>query len=134
MRMLEREFGSASMQPGRRKGMDFVDEEGKPIVGTVDAKGYIVTQGPRKRLAARVLQIIFSLAAAIPSIYAAVVRRDYCEPSDFIFMSASVGHQTKGNSAPRRKTGSLRSIRYINYHLPPTHLPVRHSSLSRRSQ
>ncbi|KAJ3736098.1 hypothetical protein DFJ43DRAFT_1053399 [Lentinula guzmanii] len=74
IRMLEREFGpnASSNNPGSRND-DFLDENGKPLVGTVDSKGSLVTQGPKKRIATRVLQIFCALAAAIPSIYAAIL-------------------------------------------------------------
>jgi hypothetical protein len=73
MRLLEREFGAnASSSRGLKDG-DFLDENGKPLVGTVDDKGNLVTQGPKKRLATRLLQIALALTAAIPSIYAALV-------------------------------------------------------------
>ncbi|KAJ7087891.1 hypothetical protein C8R44DRAFT_721119 [Mycena epipterygia] len=74
MRMLEREFGpnAKGKGPAEHNG-DFLDENGKPLVGTVDSKGQLVTKGPRKRMALRVTQILLSLAAAIPSIYAALV-------------------------------------------------------------
>ncbi|KAJ7741574.1 hypothetical protein DFH07DRAFT_926049 [Mycena maculata] len=74
MRMLEREFGpnAKGKGPATSNG-DFLDENCKPLVGTVDAKGQLVTKGPRSRMALRVIQILLSLAAAIPSIYAALV-------------------------------------------------------------
>ncbi|KAG9226184.1 hypothetical protein CCMSSC00406_0005095 [Pleurotus cornucopiae] len=79
MRMLEREFGDNPKRPkfkdpkGKGK-MDpaFLDDEGRPIVGTVDEKGNLVTQGPRKRIAIRALQIILAMGAAIPALYAAL--------------------------------------------------------------
>ena len=70
--MLEHEFGSSG-KTGHQP--NFVDEGGKGIVGSVDEKGKLITQGPQKRLAVRALQIILSLVAAIPAIYAAVVSR-----------------------------------------------------------
>ncbi|KAJ3567721.1 hypothetical protein NP233_g6176 [Leucocoprinus birnbaumii] len=72
MRMLEREFGPNSRKKGK-VGADFLDEDGKPIIGTVDQNGYLVTQGPKKRIALRVMQVLFSLGAGLPAIYAAVV-------------------------------------------------------------
>ncbi|KAJ7632763.1 hypothetical protein FB45DRAFT_832055 [Roridomyces roridus] len=73
MRMLEREFGpNAAKGKGTANG-DFLDENGKPLVGTVDSKGQLVTKGPKKRVALRVMQILLALAASIPAIYAALV-------------------------------------------------------------
>ena len=62
--MLEREFGREA-QPGS------VGPEAR-VVGSVDEKGNLITQGPRKRLAARVTEILLALAIAASSIYAAV--------------------------------------------------------------
>ncbi|KAF5358551.1 hypothetical protein D9756_001306 [Leucocoprinus leucothites] len=73
MRMLEREFGPNSGKGNNRSNGDFVDEDGKPLIGTVDQNGYLVTQGPRKRIALRVLQVLFALGSGVPAIYAAVV-------------------------------------------------------------
>lgn len=78
MRMLEREFGPNSKM--KRTDDAFLDEDGKPLVGTVDAKGQLVTQGPRKRLAVRILQIILAFAATVPAIYAAVVIKPTGKP------------------------------------------------------
>jgi hypothetical protein len=51
MRMLEREFGPNSKKVKGKGVGDFMDENGKPLIGTVDARGYLVTQGPKKRAA-----------------------------------------------------------------------------------
>ncbi|KAJ7173995.1 hypothetical protein C8R43DRAFT_914559 [Mycena crocata] len=73
MRMLEREFGPNAKSKVMENNGDFLDENGKPLIGTVNSKGQLVTKGPRKRMALRITQILLSLAAAIPSIYAALV-------------------------------------------------------------
>ncbi|KAJ6623459.1 hypothetical protein B0H10DRAFT_2009820 [Mycena sp. CBHHK59/15] len=81
MRMLEREFGpNAKAKRPAGNGGDFLDENGRPLVGTVDPKGQLVTKGPRKRTALRVTQILLSLAAAIPSIYAALIIKPTGKP------------------------------------------------------
>lgn len=72
MRMLEREFGPKAKGKAREDDK-FIDENGKPLVGTVDEKGNLVTQGPKKRIAIRAFQILMALAASIPAIYAALV-------------------------------------------------------------
>lgn len=69
--MLEREFGSKAK--GKGVASEYVDDEGKPIIGTVDKKGRLITQGPRKRAAVKFLQVILSLGAGIPSIYVALI-------------------------------------------------------------
>ncbi|KAK0463918.1 uncharacterized protein EV420DRAFT_1745372 [Desarmillaria tabescens] len=64
IRMLEREFATTpnTAQQG----------EEKPQIGMADGKGNLITQGPRKRTATRGFQVLLSLAAGIPGIYAAV--------------------------------------------------------------
>lgn len=66
IRMLEREFAGA--HPAFES-----EEKPESLVGTADAKGNLITQGPRKRIAFRITQILLALAAAIPAIYAALV-------------------------------------------------------------
>ncbi|KAF7338169.1 hypothetical protein MVEN_02041800 [Mycena venus] len=82
IRMLEREFGpnAKGKGPATAENGEFVDENGKPLVGTVDAKGNLVTKGPKKRVALRTTQILLSLAAAIPAIYAALVIKPKDKP------------------------------------------------------
>ncbi|KAF8643896.1 hypothetical protein AX16_008912 [Volvariella volvacea WC 439] len=85
MRMLERVFGASnnpasggSKVKGKKKKKgdeDFLDENGKPLVGTVDDRGYLVTQGPKKRLLVRLLQVVLAAGAAVPGIYAAAAIR-----------------------------------------------------------
>lgn len=62
--MLEREFANTpnTAQQG----------EERPQIGMADGRGNLITQGPRKRTTTRVLQVLLSLAAGIPGIYAAV--------------------------------------------------------------
>ncbi|KAF8921061.1 hypothetical protein CPB85DRAFT_1269145 [Mucidula mucida] len=74
IRMLEREF--AGVHPA-------FEPEPKPetLVGTADANGNLITQGPRKRLASRITQILLALAAAIPAIYAAVGIKTTVKPT-----------------------------------------------------
>jgi hypothetical protein len=66
VRMLEREFG------GARKGPNIAPTT-LPI-GTVDEKGKLVTEGPKKRAFFRFIQVFLALGAAVPSIYVALVR------------------------------------------------------------
>ncbi|KAI0062319.1 hypothetical protein BV25DRAFT_1825764 [Artomyces pyxidatus] len=67
MRMLEREFA------GKGIGGEYADgDEKPPVVGSVDEKGRLVTQGPRKRTALRVFEGSMALGVAISSIYAAL--------------------------------------------------------------
>ncbi|CAK5264922.1 unnamed protein product [Mycena citricolor] len=78
MRMLEREFGTSSRnqdssKPTAASNGEFLDADGKPLVGTVNAKGQLVTKGPKKRIALRALQIVLAGVAAVPSIYAAAL-------------------------------------------------------------
>ncbi|KAF8809050.1 hypothetical protein BYT27DRAFT_6532728 [Phlegmacium glaucopus] len=68
IRMLEKEFG----EKGTKEDDPLVDQNGKPVVGTVDDQGRLVTVGPNKRIFIRAFQILLALTAAVPSIYAAV--------------------------------------------------------------
>jgi hypothetical protein len=75
LKILEREFGpNSSKMSNKNKQQDFVDEEGKPLIGTVNDKGQLVTQGPKKRMFMRFLQVVLASGAAVPAIYAALVR------------------------------------------------------------
>ncbi|KAI0647329.1 hypothetical protein C8Q79DRAFT_958914 [Trametes meyenii] len=65
MRMLEREFGGKG---GTKEG------DAERAVGSVDDRGRLITEGPKKRLAVRWVQALLALTAAISSIYAALVR------------------------------------------------------------
>ncbi|KDQ60935.1 hypothetical protein JAAARDRAFT_45655 [Jaapia argillacea MUCL 33604] len=67
MRMLEREFGGK----GSRSKEEF-GEEG--VVGSVDGKGNLVTEGPKKRMVVRGCQILLALAGSIAAIYGGFVR------------------------------------------------------------
>ena len=63
--MLEREFGTT-----KARSSDFLDHRGKPLIGTVDARINLVTQGPKKRFALRMVQIV---PVAGTGLYAAIV-------------------------------------------------------------
>ena len=54
---------------------------GALIVGTADRQGDLVTQGPRKRLAVRILQVLFAIGAGIPAIWAALFVHPKKDPS-----------------------------------------------------
>ncbi len=62
--MLEREFGKDAGK----------DAEPEHVVGSVDEKGRLITDGPKKRLAVRWIQFLLALTAAISSIYSGIVR------------------------------------------------------------
>ena len=70
IRMLEREFGrngakESSWHPGTKD------------IGSVDAKGNIITPGPRKRFLVRFMQGLFALGAALASLYSALVSHAF---------------------------------------------------------
>lgn len=73
MRMLQKEFGTKANAKGKDAGRGLVDEEGKPMIGTVDERGQLVTVGPRRRVVLKTLQVLLAAAACIPAIYAALV-------------------------------------------------------------
>ena len=62
IRMLEHEFRSGAMAPTE-----------EPL-GSVDEKGRLVTDGPKKRVAVRVIEIVLALGIAVSLVYAALVR------------------------------------------------------------
>ncbi|EJF66097.1 hypothetical protein DICSQDRAFT_159138 [Dichomitus squalens LYAD-421 SS1] len=63
MRMLEREFGKNTAK----------DAPPERTVGSVDPQGRLITEGPKKRLAVRCLQVFLALTAAITSIYSGLI-------------------------------------------------------------
>ncbi|KAH9945878.1 uncharacterized protein BXZ73DRAFT_37303 [Epithele typhae] len=63
IRMLEREFGKDAGKTG----------EPETLVGSVDLRGRLITEGPRKRLATRWIQVLLSLATAVASLYTGFV-------------------------------------------------------------
>ncbi|KAI0362417.1 hypothetical protein OH77DRAFT_1500116 [Trametes cingulata] len=65
MRMLEREFGG--------KGCMKDEGDAERTVGSVDERGKLITEGPKKRLAVRWVQALLALTAAVSSIYAALI-------------------------------------------------------------
>ncbi|KAI0748527.1 hypothetical protein C8Q80DRAFT_1172289 [Daedaleopsis nitida] len=63
MRMLEREFGKdAGKEPAPER-----------TVGSVDERGRLITEGPKKRLAVRWIQFLLALTAAISSVYSGLI-------------------------------------------------------------
>ncbi|KAF8478726.1 hypothetical protein DFH94DRAFT_751808 [Russula ochroleuca] len=60
--MLEHEFRSGAVAP--------VEEP----VGSVDEKGRLVTDGPKKRVAVRVIETVLALGISVSVVYAALVR------------------------------------------------------------
>ena len=62
--MLEREFGKDAGK----------DAEPERMIGSVDARGRLITEGPKKRLAVRCIQLLLALTAVITSIYSGLVR------------------------------------------------------------
>ena len=61
--MLEREFGKNAGK----------DAEPERVVGSVDERGRLITEGPKKRLAVRWIQFLLALTAAVTSIYSGLV-------------------------------------------------------------
>ncbi|KAI0695123.1 hypothetical protein BC835DRAFT_1273732 [Cytidiella melzeri] len=71
IRMLEREFGGKNVS---------LEEAEERLVGSVDANGTLITEGPKKRAASRWLQVLFALLAGGSSIYAALVIKNATSP------------------------------------------------------
>ena len=66
LRMLEREFGDAD---NANHGREWPDG----MVGGVNEQGRLITAGPKKRVAVRVLQGLFACGTAVSGIYGAMV-------------------------------------------------------------
>ncbi len=118
IRMLEREFAGKN---GIGKG-----EEEEHIIGSVDSKGKLITEGPKKRLAVRCLQTLLALLAGGSSIYAALVRlfsSCYVDVTDCVYHQ---GYQTPFPTTTRFKTSGIRSLHLVGHHLPSDSLPFFH--------
>lgn len=63
--MLEKEFG--------HNGIDSLVIDQAKVIGSVDAKGNIITDGPKKRIITRYVQFTFVLGTTIASLYSALV-------------------------------------------------------------
>ena len=66
LRMLQREFGS--------KANNRTGGEEEPVIGSVNQKGNLVTQGPKKRAVVRIAEGLLVSGSGASAIYAAVVR------------------------------------------------------------
>jgi hypothetical protein len=71
LRMLEREFGGAG---DAKYGKDRGEEGPDGLIGSVDEHGRLITAGPKKRVAVRVLQGLLACGTAVSGIYGALVR------------------------------------------------------------
>lgn len=106
MRMLEREFGKDAK----------VEEAEERLVGSVDANGRLITEGPKKRAATRWTQVLFALLAGGSSIYAAAVCLLLCRCLDihkthYLLRSSRIlrHHLHRANLRPTFFTSSLLS-------------------------
>ncbi|OSX65427.1 hypothetical protein POSPLADRAFT_1044802 [Postia placenta MAD-698-R-SB12] len=70
MRMLEAEFG------GKQKAPE--DDEEK--VGSVDPKGKLITDGPKKRIAVRCIEVLLAATSSVASIYSALIIKPSSSP------------------------------------------------------
>ena len=73
IRMLEHEFRMDAEAPA------------KEPVGSVDKKGRLVTDGPKKRVAVRVIETVLALGIAVSVVYAALVR---CYPPSRVVLTS----------------------------------------------
>ncbi|KAH8117388.1 hypothetical protein DFH11DRAFT_1504755 [Phellopilus nigrolimitatus] len=73
LRLLEKEFGSNSTNQGDWR-------EDTKLLGSVDAKGNIITAGPKKRIITRWVQGTFALGTAIASLYSALLLKPIGSP------------------------------------------------------
>ncbi|TFY67043.1 hypothetical protein EVJ58_g1879 [Rhodofomes roseus] len=72
MRMLQAEFG------GKQVGTPGEEDEEK--AGSVDGKGKLITEGPKKRLAVRCIQVLLVIAACIASVYTGLIIKTTSTP------------------------------------------------------
>ncbi|KAG6851309.1 hypothetical protein H0H93_011745 [Arthromyces matolae] len=82
IRMLEREFGPQNQRPEETDDGQLLDRvTGKPLIGTAGSNGYLITRGPKKRLTFRIAEVLLTLTAGVPSIYAALfIKSDKTPP------------------------------------------------------
>ncbi|KZT71291.1 hypothetical protein DAEQUDRAFT_666173, partial [Daedalea quercina L-15889] len=80
--MLQAEFG------GKHVGKPVDEDEEK--VGSVDRKGKLVTEGPKKRLVIRCLQVLLVIAACIASVYTGLIIKTTSTPPPKGTMAAYV--------------------------------------------
>ena len=73
IRMLEHEFRSEAVAPAQE------------LVGSVDKKGRLVTDGPKNRVAVRVIETVLALGIAVSAVYAALVR---CYPPSRVALTS----------------------------------------------
>jgi len=69
IRMLEHEFGSNLAGPAKEEP-----------VGSVDEKGSLITDGPKKRVAIRTIEILLALGIAVSLVYAALWTKPHQTP------------------------------------------------------
>lgn len=121
IRMLEHEFGPQNKSKSHSNIQDGLDENGNPVIGSVDEKGKLVTQGPKKRIALRVLQIFLTLAAGVPSIYAALVSP--CQAIQGTSHSPYLpGNQAYRNPSAIRQAACVCFVHPLRHHTPSTSL------------
>lgn len=132
MRMLEREFGGKGVGQGEKDE----DEDGEKV-GGVDAKGRLITQGPKKRLAVRMLQALVALLAAVSSIYAAAVCRCFYDRTNdrssldrLSYVNVSLIHLHRSSSRPARPRPQARCLPTSSTSSPYSPSSPRHTSSS----
>ena len=72
LRMLEKEFG--------QNGQPYFEGDESKVIGSVDSKGNIITDGPKKRVITRWVQFTFVLGTIIASYYSALVSKMFSLP------------------------------------------------------
>ncbi|CCM06877.1 uncharacterized protein FIBRA_09185 [Fibroporia radiculosa] len=95
IRMLEAEFGTKQAP----------QDEGEKV-GSVDANGNLITDGPRKRLAVRCIEILLALTASAASIYTALA-------SSLPLLTICSDHQTTLSTSPREQAPRIPALRAL---------------------
>lgn len=123
MRMLEQEFGAKNLGQS-------VEEQ--TLVGSVDVRGKLVTQGPKKRIATRVVEVLMAIGIAGSSFYAALVRRytwAYGLPWVNSYLCGNPENQTFFDSAAPGKTIYIYPLHPVHPHHSCDVLSFRHSTM-----
>lgn len=105
MRMLQAEFG------GKNVGRPADEDEAR--VGSVDSKGKLVTEGPKKRLAARCIQVSLLIATCISSVYTGLVSLNTAECKYCMLSSTCNAQIIKTSSIPPPKGRMPAYILYV---------------------
>ena len=105
MRMLQAEFGG--------KNVGHPTDEDEERVGSVNGRGKLVTEGPKKRLAVRCIQVLLLTAACISSVYTGLVSPNAIRPTPYIYSPLTDAQIIKTSSTPPPKGKMPAYVLYV---------------------